>query len=102
MDERDLLQLVTAKRPAQSAPAPPAAKEEQSRATKVYLTKRLMKDGRWRTLEEVAAWIDCSEAGASARLRDLRKKKYGAGTVDKRLRNDDGRVWEYRYIPRKS
>lgn len=43
----------------------------------------LMSDQRWRTLKEIAAAVGCSEAGASARLRDLRKKKFGAFTVER-------------------
>ena len=35
----------------------------------------LMRDGRKRTLSAIAAECGCSEAGASARLRDLRKPK---------------------------
>lgn len=40
---------------------------------RVYL---LMQDGRWRSLREIAAASECSEAGASARLRDLRKDRF--------------------------
>jgi hypothetical protein len=41
--------------------------------SKVY---DLMRDGEWRTLGEIAYFAGCSEAGASARLRDLRKDKF--------------------------
>lgn len=53
----------------------------------------LMSDGRLRTLREIATVVGCSEAGASARLRDLRKKKFGSYQVD-RFRN--GNCWFYR------
>ncbi len=37
---------------------------------------RLMRDGKFRTLRYIARECSCSEAGASARLRDFRKKKF--------------------------
>lgn len=37
----------------------------------------LMIDGRWRTLAEIRDEVGGSEAACSARLRDLRKEKYG-------------------------
>ncbi len=41
----------------------------------------LMKDGRWRTIPQITEETGGSEAAISARLRDLRKKKYGEHTV---------------------
>lgn len=56
----------------------------------------LMSDGKWRTLKEIAG-EKYSEAGVSARLRDLRKTAFGAYTVDRRRRGE-GRsgLFEYR------
>ena len=56
----------------------------------------LMSDGEWRTLKEIAG-DKYSEAGVSARLRDLRKPRFGGYTVDRRRRGD-GRagLFEYR------
>ena len=53
-----------------------------------------MADFQWRILAEIAEACDCSEAGASARLRDLRKRKFGNHQVDARRRTQG--VWEYR------
>jgi hypothetical protein len=53
-----------------------------------------MQDGAWRTLAEVSAVVGGSEAAVSARLRDLRKEKYGAHEVD-RQRIEAG-LWKYR------
>ena len=47
----------------------------------------LMSDGKWRTLKEIAG-EKYSEAGVSARLRDLRKAKWGSYTVDRRRRGE--------------
>ena len=59
----------------------------------------LMKDGQWRTLREISSFHDChdSEAAISARLRDLRKIRFGGFMVDRRRRGDPGSgLFEYR------
>lgn len=58
---------------------------------KVYQT---MSDGAWHTLEEIATAAGGSEAGISARIRDLRKPRFGGHTVEHRRREDN--LWEYR------
>ena len=58
----------------------------------------LMKDSKWRTLAEVALACKCSEASASARLRDFRKDDFGAHTVDRRQRDGKHGLYEYRLI----
>lgn len=58
-------------------------------------------DGAWRTLAEIAAAMTtpASEASISARLRDLRKEKFGGFTVERRARGDRHRgLFEYRVI----
>lgn len=52
----------------------------------------LMSDGKWRTLKQIAGDRD-SEAGVSARLRDLRKKQFGSHAVNRR--RVSGGLWEY-------
>ena len=64
---------------------------EQMRA--VY---QIMADGRWWTLGAVALEIDAPEASVSARLRDLRKSKFGGFQVERR-RSDNG-LHRYRLI----
>jgi hypothetical protein len=54
----------------------------------------LMRDHRWRTVPEIHATVGGSEAGVSARLRDLRKDKFGGHGVDRRRKT--GGLWEYR------
>lgn len=62
----------------------------------------IMSDGEWRTLEEIALLAKCSESGASARLRDMRKtrfaEKYPNGGVLKRRREGAEKrgIWEYK------
>jgi hypothetical protein len=59
----------------------------------------LMKDGYWRSLADIRRVVPGSEAGISARLRDLRKKQCGGHTVDRRRRSAG--TWEYRLIVNK-
>ena len=59
---------------------------------KVYA---LMADGRWRTLGEIAAACDVRELSVGARVRDLRKAKFGGYDVPRQRR---GQTWEYRLV----
>lgn len=45
--------------------------------------KDLMKDGRWRTLDEIRYECGGTVASVSARLRDLRKDKFGSYDVER-------------------
>lgn len=56
----------------------------------------LMKDGRSRTLSEIQDQVCGSEAAVSARLRDLRKDKYGGHDVQRV--NVSGGLFRYRLI----
>lgn len=69
----------------------------------VRLTKQLerifelMKDGRWRTLRDIAYATGDPEASISAQLRHLRKPRFGAWTVDKQ--HVENGLYEYRVRP---
>jgi len=54
----------------------------------------LMLDGEWRTLREIAVATGDPEASVSARLRDLRKPKFGHMTVERRYVGDG--LFQYR------
>jgi hypothetical protein len=57
----------------------------------------LMKDGRWRTLEEIAAATGDPQASVSAQLRHLRKPRFGGFTVEKRAKGErEHGLFEYR------
>jgi hypothetical protein len=47
-----------------------------------------MKDGHWRTLQQVSVVTGDPEASVSARLRDLRKPKFGGHQVERRYVSD--------------
>ena len=72
--------------------------DEARLSAQLERVRALMADGAWRTLSEIAAATgDGSDAGISARLRDLRKPRFGAYVVERRPRGDRGRgVFEYR------
>ena len=57
---------------------------------------RLMRDGKWRTLAEIASATGHPEASVSARLRDLRKPHLGGCTVLRQY--IDKGLWAYRVI----
>ena len=58
-----------------------------------------MSDGNWRSLSELKNLAGGSEAGCSARLRDLRKPKYGSHIVNRRRRGDPrAGTFEYQLI----
>ena len=57
---------------------------------------KLMGDGEWRTLKRIVLAVGGSEAGVSARLRDLRKARWGAHTVERERHPDGGGLWVYR------
>jgi hypothetical protein len=57
-----------------------------------------MRDGRWRRLTAIAIAAQAPEASVSARLRDLRKERFGSHTVERRYVAQG--LWEYRVLPK--
>lgn len=73
--------------------------KEHDRLEKLLLrVKRLMADGRWRTFEEIVQLVGGSEAGVSARLRDLRKWGFGSHTVNRQRRGPIDGLYEYQLV----
>ena len=59
----------------------------------------LMRDGRWRTLQEIADATGDPHASISAQLRHLRKIRFGAHVVNRRARGERERgLFEYQLI----
>lgn len=78
-------------------------KDNPRLSAQLLAVKALMSDGAWRTLGAVSAalaaqGVAASEAGVSARLRDLRKARFGAFIVERR--RVSGGLFEYRVPPR--
>lgn len=64
------------------------------------LVYEMMRDHDWHTLAELATHAHGSEAGVSARVRDLRKEKFGGHLIERRRAGDPtAGLWEYR-MPR--
>lgn len=62
--------------------------------------RTLMLDGVWRTLSEISVATGAPEASISARLRDLRKTKFGSYVVESQPRGERAAgLWEYRVLP---
>lgn len=59
------------------------------------LVFRVVSDGEWHTLGDIAAKTDQPEASVSARLRDLRKERFGSHVIARRYLRDG--LWEYRW-----
>lgn len=55
----------------------------------------LMRDGKYRTLSQIAVSIGCLETSASARLRDLRKARFGKHSVVSRQVEKSSGLYEY-------
>ncbi len=69
-------------------------------STQMERVKLLMSDGGWRTLQEISDAVDGTEASVSARLRDLRKERFGSFVVALRARGDRANgLHEYRVLP---
>mgnify|MGYP000412766031 CR=1 FL=1 len=57
----------------------------------------LMIDGQWRTIPQICEAIGAnSEASVSARLRDLRKPRFGSHTVEREYLAAG--LWRYRVL----
>lgn len=54
--------------------------------------------GAWWTLGEIAEITRDPEASVSARLRDLRKPRFGALTIERRSRDRERGLFEYRLV----
>ncbi len=63
-----------------------------AQAQRVYA---VIKDGAWYTLAQIASLTGDPEASVSARLRDLRKDRFGGMNIQ-RSRPKGTRLWEYR------
>jgi hypothetical protein len=77
-----------------------APKHDQVRLTgQIERIHKLMTDGLWRTLSEIEVCTGDASASISAQLRNLRKKRFGGYTVERRARGDRAHgLFEYRMV----
>jgi hypothetical protein len=66
-----------------------AAHDQDRLAAQLERVRRLMQDGEWRTLPEIADITGDPLQSISARLRDLRKERFGGHTVNRRRRGPE-------------
>ena len=64
--------------------------------TQLRAVRDLMRDGQWRSLHLIGLLTDYPEASVSARLRDLRKPRFGLHTVERRRTKEGLGTFEYR------
>ncbi len=73
--------------------------------SQLELVKQVASTGAWWTLRHLATLCGGTEASISARLRDLRKEKFGGYVVEKRRivsgATTSGGLWVYRVLPPK-
>jgi len=63
----------------------------------------VMKDGRWRTLNNISMLANGPESSIGARIRDLRKPKFGKYQVDRKRDSINKGMFLYRLVtPEKS
>ena len=65
-------------------------------ARQLTAVRLAMESGDWHTLAELAAVVGAPEASVSARLRDLRKPKFGGFTIEREYAG--GGQWRYRML----
>lgn len=65
--------------------------------TQIERVHEAISDGAWWTLSALATITNASEPAVSARLRDLRKHKFGGHVIERRY--VQGGLFEYRLRP---
>lgn len=76
---------------------PDLEREDHERLTgQLARVRDFMRNGKWWTLQAIAFHADAPEASVSARLRDLRKPKFGGHTIERRHLGRG--LFEYRLV----
>lgn len=71
-------------------------RDRERLSKQLYSVLEVMKDNKWRTLPELAQATQSPEASVSARLRDLRKPRFGSHTVERQYLRKG--LFQYRLI----
>jgi hypothetical protein len=74
-----------------------AARDQVRLSGQLQNVQQVLSDHRWHTLSEIAQRIGGSEAGISARIRDLRKERWGSHKIDRQHISQG--LWKYRLAP---
>lgn len=70
------------------------ARDGERLSTLFQHVRDIMLDGRWHTIGELAHRTGGSETSVSARIRDLRKQRFGAFEIERDYRGHG--IWAYR------
>ena len=58
--------------------------------------RKVMGDGHWHSLYDLEVWTYHPQASISARIRDLRKVRFGGHIIERRYVRAG--IWEYRMV----
>jgi biotin operon repressor len=74
--------------------------DQERLATQMGRVWLALREGEWLSLREIADRVDAPEASVSARIRDLRKQRFGSHEVARRHRGERGSgLFEYQLAP---
>jgi hypothetical protein len=72
-----------------------AARDHMRLSGQLNAVRDVMRDRQWHTLSEIAMRVGGSVPGVSARIRDLRKPKFGGHHIDREYVSSG--LWRYRW-----
>jgi hypothetical protein len=72
-------------------------KDQKRLGKQLFLIRDIMSHGRWERLPELSRITGYPEQSISARIRDLRKPRFGAYKIERRRVSDSG-TFEYRMV----
>lgn len=72
------------------------ARDGRRLAAQHHRVLAVLRDGQYHSLAEIAAHTHDPEASVSARIRDLRKERFGSYGVERK--NFGGGCWKYRLL----
>ena len=73
-----------------------AERDDPRLSSQLEKIKKLVLDGKWRSLKQISEATKAPHASVSAQLRNLRKRKFGAYEVQRR--HVDGGFYQYRVL----
>lgn len=73
-----------------------AEKDHRRLSGQVQRVYEAMRDGQWRTVQMISDLTGDPPASIQARLRDLRKERFGAYEVESHRSEPNGSIWVYR------
>jgi hypothetical protein len=77
-----------------NGPSYDAARDNARLGAQIIRVFEAMKDGQWRSLQEIAAITGDPESSISAQLRHLRKQRFGGHKVEREYRGNGLHVYQ--------